>query len=324
MRIDRGLLNWGVFLVLLGAIPLAVGQGWLPRDVRWWELWPLILVGIGIGILLRRTTVAPIGGLLVAATFGLMIGGALASGPGFPIFGGGCIGGTSGTAFPSQDGTLGGQTATVRLEMGCGDLTVTTASGNAWRVTGTSDQGRTPSISRSSADLTVRSSDDQTIGGFFRARSTWEVTLPTAPRLRLSASVNAGSGRIDLGGADLEDLELSVNAGDGRIDLSGATALQLSLEVNAGSTRIALPDASLSGDMTVNAGSIAFCVPPDVALRLRTNDNITASYDYGRRGLVKTGNTWQSSGWDTATKRIDLSTTANAGSFALDPQGGCR
>ncbi len=69
MRIDFRLIGWGVFLVLVGVVPLAVSQGWIPDDLRWWELWPLILVGAGVGLLLRRTSFAPLGGLIVAAWF---------------------------------------------------------------------------------------------------------------------------------------------------------------------------------------------------------------------------------------------------------------
>lgn len=320
MRIDRGLLGWGVFLVVLGAVPLAVAQGWLPSDIRWWELWPLILVGIGAGILLRRSSFAPLGGLIVAATFGAMLGGALAGGS-FPIFGGGCLGGSTGTPFTAQSGSLSGSSATVRLDMGCGDMTVTTASGSGWRIQGTSDGGRVPVIDASAASLTVRVPSE---GNVFGARSTWNVALPTSPRVALTAAANAGSAHLGLTGANLESLDLSVNAGDGRVDLTGTTLTSILARVNAGSAKIQLPAASLTGEMTVNAGSIAICAPEGVALRLQANDNITASYDYEGHGLVRAGNTWTSPGWATATTRIDLTTTANAGSFALDPQEGCQ
>ena len=60
MSIDRRLLGWGIFLVILGAIPLAVNQGWLARETlgRAWQLWPLILVGIGIRLVLARVSSA--------------------------------------------------------------------------------------------------------------------------------------------------------------------------------------------------------------------------------------------------------------------------
>ena len=76
MHIRRGFLGWGVFLILAGAVPLAVRSGYLSEDQvgRLWTLWPLILVGIGVGLILSRTRFDFLGGIIVAATFGLMVG----------------------------------------------------------------------------------------------------------------------------------------------------------------------------------------------------------------------------------------------------------
>jgi hypothetical protein len=328
MRIDRRLLNWGVFFILLGAIPLAVQQGWIPSDIRWWELWPLLLIGIGVSILLRRTSVAPIGGLIVAASLGIIIGGSLANGihGGLTSLGAGCAGGsTSTTAFPSQDGAFSGDRATVRLEMGCGDLDVTTATGTAWTVSGTAADGRLPRIQQSADELVVLDAESQDVSNFFRDRSSWDVTLPTDQTLEMTATINAGNGVLEMGAARIDDFTLSVNAGDGKVDLGQATASHLSVDVNVGNATIALPDGSLTGDLTANAGSIDFCAPAGVALRLRTSENITASENYGDAGLVEVSkDTWQSPDWDTATKRIDLTTTANLGGFTLNPKDGCQ
>ena len=53
MRIRRGFLFWGLFLIPLGAIPLLVRGGYLSEDLltNAWQLWPLILVGIGVALL---------------------------------------------------------------------------------------------------------------------------------------------------------------------------------------------------------------------------------------------------------------------------------
>src|SRR6476619_7537957 len=82
MHVDRRFLAWGVFFLVLGGIPLAVRQGWIPASALEgaWELWPLILIGIGLHLALRRTSLAALGGLVVAATFGLLLGSAIATG----------------------------------------------------------------------------------------------------------------------------------------------------------------------------------------------------------------------------------------------------
>ncbi len=180
MRIDFRLIGWGVFLVLAGVIPLAANQGWIPADIRWWELWPLILVGAGVGLLLRRTSVAPLGGIIVAATFGLMLGGVLASGITFPVGNVGCIGNQTGEPFPTQNGGFESSRVDLRLDMPCGDIEIGTAPGSGWSLSGTSDEERVPGIQASADRLTVRSPDGD--DDFLGTRSTWTSgRTPAAP-----------------------------------------------------------------------------------------------------------------------------------------------
>src|SRR3990172_3207999 len=96
MRVDRRLLGWGVFFVLLGGVPLAVQSGVLDAGLtdQVVRLWPLIVIGIGLGIVLRLTSLAWLGGLVVAVTFGLLLGSLLAGG--VEAYGGACIGTSAG------------------------------------------------------------------------------------------------------------------------------------------------------------------------------------------------------------------------------------
>ena len=84
MHVNRGLLGWGVFFLALGAVPLAVQSGRIDAETarRAWELWPLLLIGAGLGLVLRRTPLGALGAVLAGFTFGLMAGGLLAGGSG--------------------------------------------------------------------------------------------------------------------------------------------------------------------------------------------------------------------------------------------------
>lgn len=325
MRIEPRLLNWGVFFILLGAIPLAVTQGLIPDDAvdGWWRFWPLILIGLGVGLLLRRTAFHFLGGLLVAATFGLMFGSLLAGGVAgqFPL-GFSCSSSRSGTAFATQAGTLG-TSGSVSLEMSCGDLTVSPVAGSAWNVAGTSPDGRTPRLESTPDRLAVRAPEGSWFGSFGNEGSTWRVGLPTDPVLDLSTTLNAGTSNLTLAGTHLDDYSGTTNAGKTTIDLSGAALSRLSYTVNAGSTLITLPMASVSGSVTVNAGSLGLCVAPGTGVKIDSS-SLLASNNYAARGLVQTGSTWTSPGYATAQTKVDLSITANAGSVELDPTGGCR
>jgi len=325
MRVHRAFLGWGVFLVLVGAIPLAVRAGYvteaqIPNVV---SLWPLILIGIGVGILLARTRYAFLGGLLVAATFGVMAGGLLAGGAA-GIGTGACGPGGATTPFPTRDGSLTGSSASIDLDLNCGNVTVSVAPGTTWRVDGQDRDGIGPNISADNDSLRVRSRDDD---GFFEAindRETWRVSLPDSVLLDVNLNLNAGSSSLDLGGAAVETLDLDLNAGSAILDLASLRELgDLRVGINAGSLELTLPNQSLTGSIEANAGSVQLCVPPGVALRLNTAESIVSSYDFEGEGLVKQGSTWETPGFGTATVRIELDTAANAGSISLNPEEGC-
>jgi hypothetical protein len=326
MRINRGFLGWGVFLVLVGAVPLAVRAGYVTEDQipNVVSLWPLILIGIGVGILLARTQYGFLGGLVVAATFGLMVGGLLATGVD-GLGAGACGPGGATAAFPTRDGPLTATSASIDLDLNCGNVTVGVQPGSAWRIEGQDRDGIGPNINADNDSLSVRSRDGH--NGFFDAlddRETWRVSLPDSVLLDLNMNLNAGSSNVDLGTAAIEALELDLNAGSATLNLASVRELgDLSIGLNAGSLALTLPSLALSGSIEANAGSVDLCVSPGVALRLNTTESIVASYNFGDRGLVKQGSTWETPGFDSADVRIELDTRANAGSFSLNPEDGC-
>jgi hypothetical protein len=326
MRVRRGFLGWGVFLILAGAVPLLVRSGLLTSDqvANLWTLWPLILVGIGVGLLLGRTRYGFLGGLIVAATFGLMVGGLLSTGVS-TISTGSCGSETSKAAFPARDGSFSGSSAAVTVRLNCGSLEVASAPGTAWRVEGHDRDGTGPQIDADDVSLQVRS-QDQTGGPFtfLGQHDDWTVTVPSAPTVDLNLTLNAGSSSADLGGATIGIVDLQLNAGTSTVNLSEVAAIErLEAGLNAGSLGVTLPNKSMTGSIQANAGSVKLCAPDGAGLRLRTGESIIASYDYDGHGLVKDGTTWTTPGYDTAPVQIDLETRANVGTFTLDPAGGC-
>jgi hypothetical protein len=323
MRVDSRFLGWGVFFIVLGGVPLAVAQGWIdPAAVgSWWRFWPLLLIGTGVGLILRRTPAHFLGGLIVAATFGLLLGGLLAGGArtGLDF---GCSSGRSGVALPPVSGTFGAS-ATVDLEMSCGDLTVEPKAGASWSLSASTPGGRNPIEAAGPDRLEIRSAEHGWFGPFDDDNGeAWTVGLPTDPTVDLRATLNAGTARLGLAGTHLRALVMTTNAGTTTIDLSGATVGSLSYTLNAGATRILLPSTPLTGSATVNAGDLGLCVVPGTGLRIESNSTLAAN-NFAERGLVQSGSTWTTPGYDSATVRINLSLSANAGSIELDPSGGC-
>ena len=323
VHVNRGLLGLGVFFIVAGAVPLAVQVGLVDTSVvrNVWQLWPLVLIGIGIGLILQRTKAAFVGGLIVATTFGLLVGGWFAAGFGFGACGVGGNG-TQGDAFPTQSGSFEGP-ATVALDLSCGDMTVTSADGSAWTVAGTSEGAVPPTIT-AGHDLKVESPHHAGID--FGHAADWQVTLPAGVPVSLGLSGNAGSIDARLGAMEVPDLNASVNAGSATIDAGEVTGLStVSVSANAGSASLTLPTptGTLSGSISANAGSVELCVPDDVGLRIRSSSSPFASNNFGDEGMARDGNLWTRAGFDTSQARIDLEVSANFGSVTLNPDGGC-
>ncbi|HEY7590441.1 MAG TPA: hypothetical protein VH723_05570 [Candidatus Limnocylindrales bacterium] len=321
MRLNSTLLGWGVFFLLLGGIPLAVRQGVIPAESveRAWTLWPLLLVAAGIGLLLRRTQFEILGGLLAAATFGVIAGGALATG-GIPFAS--CGDERGSVDFPAQQGTFAGS-GTVEVNLNCGDLTVATAPGSGWIIEGSSEDGHAPRVQSSPDRVKVDSAERGF--DFLGARERWAVTIGTEPAVGISGTINAADARLRLNGARLGAIDLQVNASAIRIDLAGIAAITgFELHLNAGEARIALPTVALSGSIDANAAAVKLCPPAGVGLRIETNDNITASNNFDERGLVeRSKNVWETVDLASAAVRIELDASVNAGSIEIESEGSC-
>ena len=84
MHVNRGLLFWGLALVTAGVVALGATQGWfeIPAMAEMWNLWPVILIVIGLAIVLSRTPFAVIGVVVAALVVGFAGGAAIAAGAG--------------------------------------------------------------------------------------------------------------------------------------------------------------------------------------------------------------------------------------------------
>ena len=323
MKIDRRLLGWGAFLIIAGSIPLAVRAGAIAAAslAGWPSLWPLLLVGAGLGLILRGTPLHLLGGTVSVLTAGVMIGSLLAVGfHGFPAFGA-CGSGSNGTVFADQHGSLGEKSA-VRVEFDCGTLDVRAADQEGWTFTGSGPANHTPVVDAVGDGVRFKVPEAPSSFGFDLPSSTWHVTLPRAASLALSVTLNAGEGTVDMSGANVDAFDLTLNAGAITADLGDAASLDgVSVTVNAGSAALSLPATPSSASVTVNAGSMKLCVPANVGLRISWGGAL-ASNNFDSLGLVRLDdNHWESAG--ASAQRIDINASANAGSFTLVIGGSC-
>jgi LiaI-LiaF-like transmembrane region len=309
MRIDRGFFGWGVFFIALGAVPLAVDLGWVQADqVRdLWRLWPLILVGIGVGVLLARSQLALVGTLIISLTFGLAIGGLVSGAGSVPFVG--C--GSGEQAGGPTSGTLAGS-ATMDVNWACGGLTVFDQSGSGWQLSASGNAET--AVTASDTNVTVRSA------GSFRLTALGErqltVTLPTDPTIALHLKQGFGDGTITLRSAHLSDLEAKVSFGSGHVEARGATLTGLlDLSFDFGSGDVALPLGNYSGTVKSSFGSLTMCAPASLGVR------VTASAGFGSSefgpGFTEVNGAWQSSDYGSAQNRADLTVSTSFGSFNM-------
>jgi cell wall-active antibiotic response 4TMS protein YvqF len=324
MHIDRRLLGWGLFFILLGGIPLAVRANLIDRSVvaQWPNLWPLLLIAWGIGLLLRNTQVEWVGGALTAITFGVMGGGLIATGASNLSFATGCSGNPPMTAFQSRSGDLAA-TAQVNVSFNCGTLKMGTADGSTWNLTGSDRDARGPKVTSTPTLLTIES--DDTIGFPGGIRSDWSITVPRTPTIGFGLTLNAGEGTIDLAGATLDSSSITLNAGKLDVDMGAvAAAGDVNGTVNAGAAAITLDGNARDVGLSLNAGSLQLCVPADAPLRVRWSGTL-GSNNFSGAGLTKVDDsTWTTPNFDQLQPHTELHVSANAGSFELRPGGTCR
>jgi hypothetical protein len=257
--INRTALFLGTFVATAGIVMLvgvgnATVEGFITDTLR---LWPLAIIALGVGLLLRRTRYVLVGTLVAAIVPGLLLGGAVVAAPNVGAF---CDDPASGPVV-TRDGTFTGA-ATVQLKLVCGDATVRTNPGTNWQLD-TLDLGNDNARIRSDGGLLiVGSPDDHRALDFGRDPDEWGVALPTGVPLDIRAEIVAGRGRFDLSGARVGDLAVVLRAGSTSFELTTATVRRLDLEVAAGSASIHLPAAGdLEGELDVAAGSLELCRP---------------------------------------------------------------
>ncbi len=319
MRVDNGRLNWGIFFIVLGAVPLAYHQAIVSSSALAdaWRLWPLVIVGIGLGFVLTRTPVAFLGGLVVAACTGLVLGSVFAVGPNI-----GCGGAGNNPVSAVRDGSFEGAPS-VTLHLQCGSATITTSSDSSWHVNASNSAGHSARVSSDSTSLEVNPGD---ANGWWpdRGRDDWQISLPSAGRISLSSTLDFGDARYSLSQANLSSAAFTLNGGSLHVDLTGARLDSLTVSTNLGAAWIELGSSSdVTGDLKTNLGSLDVCAPSDLGLQIAVTESLSSS-DLSGAGMVRVGNVWQTGNYATAAHKANLTVNTSLGSLKLHPAGGCK
>lgn len=281
-------LAFPLVLIALGIVFLLANAGYLDR-VSWIDvvqLWPVLLVVLGVDLLLRPRSV------VVAAIVEIaLIGAALLYLAAAPVLPGSNAVNTG--PFISQESVLraGASSLSLTLGYGAGDLTVRGGATDAVMPLLVMVRSTREDIdlqwnvrSTGSATVDVKSNAPDLPFGTTRA---WDVTVPS--------DVPVG-------------LKLNFGAGDFDIDLSNVMLTEATINNGASNLQLALPKPSGNVPITVSTGasSVDLRVPAGVEYRVRVTG-----------ALNTTTGPQESSGYNSATNRLTIAISSGVSSITI-------
>lgn len=327
-----------IVLISIGVLFLLNNLGFLPNLTFNWmaalQLWPLLLILIGLNIVVRQAP-RPLGGLL-SAIIGLIAVGIF----GYVLLfspGGVPFAGTFSTAdsddvqtteisFPADDV----QSAQVELDFGAAGATLSALEDSPnlieGQITHVGDITFDASTSGSQADVFLR--EDNSGFWWFNPLNwaqndlkRWQIGL--SPRVPMDLRLDVGAGSVDL-------------------DLSALSLQELNLDGGAGSMQVSLPEGDYdtvvdvgagSADMTVaangrqqidvdgGAGSLAIAIPENRETRITVDDGLGSFNVDGRRFTHVSGDgdegVWETAGYKNTADPLDLIINVGAGSVTI-------
>jgi hypothetical protein len=281
-----------ILLIALGFLILLVNSGLISWRslLGLLQLWPLVLVAIGLDLLLRGRYRL----YIVAATVAVGV-----------LFSTGVMtlpGAAPAQAHQISQSLAGAQRAEVLLRGGVGELRVTSLTGSSALVEGTVRTGQGERLLESfssSAGVARYSLGSEQRGGSFITvgrGSSWELGLNAA--IPLTLSIQTGVGRSLL---ELSDLQLA----------------RLALTSGVGATTITLPRQG-DYEVIINAGVGATTVriPAGVAARLEIYRGLGGVSVRG--DLEQRGNVYESPGYATATDRATVRIRGGLGAISVE------
>jgi hypothetical protein len=294
-------LFWPAVLILVGVFALLVNAGFVPveRLDRLADLWPLILVVIGLELVVRRSLQGAGAEIAAALIVLLAIGGAaayVALGPSIP----------TGIHTLDASGKVGSVNhASVQVDAGGTTITMEGSSslGDDLFRAHIEYSGRKPDVSLDEATGDVHISQSNTSGFFLQSRR-FSLTL------QLNSSVPWG---------------IAVNSGASSDAFMLSTVRVARIDVNTGASKeeITVGDPSGTVPITVNGGALTVNVhrPPGAAASVSVSGGAASLSFDGRQSKAVGTLTAQTSDYDHASDRYQIQVDGGADSVTVDTHG---
>lgn len=303
-----GTISKGVFLILIGVIFLLTNFNYLSWSF-WWnvvDLWPLILVLAGIGLLFnKRIPFSAVLTLFLLILIGYSLVFGIPSGP-FNYFNDDWTS-DAGLVSTALDLPADPQIERVNLDV---DLGAT-----SFDIHALSGQEEETSLLKGNFGRTGSGNVPQLKSD--RSGDTMNVKLSTTG-LNLR-----GPNKLDLGLSDQPEYQLKIDAGAVKsvLNFDRLKVDELSLDIGASDTELHFGDTGAHSTVSIDgaASKIKLIVPATVGIRIKM-DGITSGTNFAGSGLIQNQANWVSANYDQAETKIDMDISLAAGSVELARQ----
>jgi hypothetical protein len=287
---------WPGVLILVGVVALLVNAGVIPTDrlYRVVDLWPLILVVIGLELIVRRALTGAAAELAAALIVLLAAAGTVAYvATGQPIAGG--------TQTMDVSGALGsGDHASLTVGVGAATISVSGDSslGHDLYKAHIDYNGPKPDVSydSSSGDVNISQS-----GTFFFRSTRFKLDMRINPKVAWTFEFDSGASANNLNLADINLTELKLNTGASKSDITlGAPSGTVPISVDGGALTVNLHrPAQAATSVQVSGGAVS----------------LTAD-GHSLRGIGE--ESWKSDGYDSASARYQVEISGGACTVTVD------
>jgi hypothetical protein len=242
---------WPAVLILAGVIALLVNTGAIPADRLYllFDLWPVILIVIGLEIIVRRTTHGGTADLAAA----LIVVVAIAGAAGYVAF---SPNPSTTHAHDWSDSVGSLKKAEVEIDAGAASVTITATGdlGTDLYRAHIEYSGPQPRVELDRSSGTLRISQES--GTFLQSRK-FALTLELNPAVPWSVSMNSGATTDTLNLRSVHLSSLSLNSGAGTHDITlGPPSGKVPITIDGGSLTVHLHRAQSAVSIAISGGSI--------------------------------------------------------------------
>ncbi len=288
-----GVPIWGILLLFLGVVFLLQTLNVLPWGL-WetlWRFWPVLIIIIGLGILLRRYNVWLVS-LLVLTMLGACLGIAIWQ------YGSPSPAGTVTRSYSEPIGNM--EYAQIEVDFTAGSLTI-----------GSLPPG-SPNFVEAASE--ARNSHGSMNVDFHRQDGEGKLYLSTE---RANQPFWGGDGirwDINLTGSIPLTINIKSAASNMELELSELKVSELRLDIDAGNCKVTMPSSADTTHVYIKAdvANIELTIPDGVAAKIWADIDLSA-FDVDESRFPKQGDYYISDNFDTAQNRIYLEIDCDVG-----------